>query len=349
LSSQARPTPCARWETRDDGSRQLPAQVTPADGGTVHTVPVADLRPAKSPRLHGVDTGHTQLLAESEAVLPPILVHRESMRVIDGMHRLCVAVLRNQPTIEVRFFDGDADEAFVAAVQANIRHGMPLTLADREAAAARIIVAFPERSDSWIAAITGLAARTVRGIRQRAEASIPEVTARVGRDGRVRPLNSADARRAASEAIAQDPDASLRHIARLTGISPATVRDVRERMRRGEDPVPAGQRGRSSRPERPPPNGGPEPGTTAPAPTTGRDHASLLGSLSRDPSLRFTEFGRNLLRWLYERTRGPRDAGDLLDRVPPHCAYLVAEVARGCADEWLEFAAQLERRLRSMD
>lgn len=349
MSSHVHPVPYAHSQTYGDGLRQPPAQVMPADEGTVHTVPVAHLRPAESPRLDGVDTGHARLLAESEAVLPPILVHRGSMRIIDGMHRLHATVLRNQPTIEVRFFDGDADEAFVAAVQENIRHGMPLTLADREAAAARIIAAFPERSDSWIAEITGLAARTIRGIRQRTGAGTPEVTARVGRDGRVRPLNSADARRAASEAIAQNPAASLREIARLTGISPATVRDVRERMRRGEDPVPAGQRGRSGDSERPPATGEPEPGTTASARAAGRDRTSLLTSLSRDPSLRFTEFGRKLLRWLYERTRGPQDAGDLLDRVPPHCAYLVAEVARGCADDWLEFAARLERRLRSIE
>jgi hypothetical protein len=63
------------------------------------------------------------------------------MRVIDGMHRLRAAQLRGDHGVEVKFFDGDADEAFIAAVRANITHGLPLTLADRKAAAQRILAA----------------------------------------------------------------------------------------------------------------------------------------------------------------------------------------------------------------
>ncbi|MEU2424153.1 hypothetical protein ABZ619_24550 [Streptomyces sp. NPDC007851] len=37
----------------------------------------------------------------------------------------------------------------------------------------------------------------------------------------------------------QEPEASLRHIARQAGISPATVADVRRRLQRGDDPVPS--------------------------------------------------------------------------------------------------------------
>jgi ParB-like chromosome segregation protein Spo0J len=319
-----------------------------ANDGVTWAVSVTSLRPADSPRLDGVDARHALVLAKSGTAFPPILVHRESMRVIDGMHRLRAAVLSNQQTIEVQFFDGDPNEAFVAAVQANILHGLPLTLADREAAATRIIAAYPERSDGSIAAVTGLAARTIAAIRQRTAANVSHITARIGRDGRVRPLSSADGRRAASHTIAKHPDASLRQIARMTGISPTTVRDVRERMRRGEDPVPAGQRNRHG--QRSPSasetehNGGAGAGQSA-----RRNRASLLETLSRDPSLRFTESGRNLLRWLIERARGPQDAGGIVDGVPPHCAYIVAEVARGCADEWSTFAAQLEQRLRAMD
>jgi hypothetical protein len=41
------------------------------------------------------------------------------------------------------FFDGDADAGFVEAVRANISHGLPLTVADRKAAAGRILGLYP--------------------------------------------------------------------------------------------------------------------------------------------------------------------------------------------------------------
>ncbi|MFC7729983.1 hypothetical protein [Actinomadura keratinilytica] len=70
-------------------------------------------------------------------MLPPILVHRRTMRVVDGMHRLRAARLQGRCEIGVRFVDGPDADVFVAAVRANIGHGLPLSLADREAAAAR--------------------------------------------------------------------------------------------------------------------------------------------------------------------------------------------------------------------
>src|SRR6267154_2609982 len=97
------------------------------------------LKPADSPRLDGLDSRHAQVLAEIEVRLPPILVRRSTMRVIDGMHRL------------------DA--------------------ARRQA---------PEQ---------GL-----------------HLARRIGRDGRFRPLSSAEGRRAASELFAAHPESSLRQI-----------------------------------------------------------------------------------------------------------------------------------------
>jgi hypothetical protein len=86
----------------------------------------------------GEDLSHARMLAEAEGDLPSVVLHRATMCVIDGMHRLRAAELRGDKTIAVRFFDGDDDAAFVLAVQANIAHGLPLSFADREAAAVRI-------------------------------------------------------------------------------------------------------------------------------------------------------------------------------------------------------------------
>lgn len=54
------------------------------------------------------------------------------MRVVDGMHRLRVAQLKGYETIEATFFGGGEDDAFIMTVTANMGHGQPLALADRE-------------------------------------------------------------------------------------------------------------------------------------------------------------------------------------------------------------------------
>ncbi|MFD0855024.1 hypothetical protein ACFQ07_22475, partial [Actinomadura adrarensis] len=141
-------------------------------------VPITEILPADSPRLDGVDETHARVLADAESELPPILVHRATMRVIDGMHRLRVARLKGQNTVAVRFFEGPEDLVFALAVEANIAHGKPLSLQDREAAAARIVREHPEWSDRVIAGTSGLSSKTVGAIRRRAGADLPQVQAR---------------------------------------------------------------------------------------------------------------------------------------------------------------------------
>lgn len=224
------------------GSQGLIAQGAgrPGRARQTVTIPVLSLRSGDSPRLEGEDRAHVARLAEAESPLPPILVERSSMRVIDGMHRLLAASLNGQETIEVEFFDGNSADAFLRAVQANVTHGLPLTLADRRAAAARILASHPHLSDRMIGQISGLGARTVAAIRRRSPDAATQVTTRVGKDGRVRPLSSVEGRKRAAAVLAERPDASLRQVAKHAGVSPATVRDVRRRLARGEGPVPAG-------------------------------------------------------------------------------------------------------------
>ena len=299
-------------------------------------MPVASLLPAHSPRQGGEDAEHTRMLASVDQQLPPIIVHRETMRVIDGSHRLGVALMRGDEMIEVRFFDGSEQEAFVLAVQTNIAHGLPLSLADRTRAAERIIASHPEWSDRAIASVTGLGARTVGNVRRRSLGGVDdEVRARTGRDGRVRPLDNAEGRLKASAIIQQRPGASLREVAREAGVSPSTVRDVRKRIERGEDPVPQMRRGRAD-------------GAAARSFGAGAVEAprlaSMLQGLQSDPSLRFTESGRTLLRWILSRAIRSNERLEVTMKVPPHCTYIVADVARACADEWLRLAAELEQR-----
>ena len=304
-----------------------------------HLVPVESLELADSPRLVGEDAAHISRLAQIDEPLPPIIVRRPTMRIVDGMHRLGAARLRGDRTIAVQFFDGSEAEAFVIAVNANVTHGLPLSRADREAAAGRIIGSHPHWSDRSIAAVTGLAATTVGAIRQRVCDQAGQPVARLGRDGRVRPLNAAIGRRLASQVIADRPDASLREIALAAGISPATARDVRIRMHRGDDPVP---------PRRPAAATAAQPVNPMRNPVE-RDRAAVLRDLRSDPSLRFAESGRDLLRWLSVHVVPADSWRGFVATTPSHCAYVVAALARGCAREWLDFATQLERRLAALE
>jgi ParB-like chromosome segregation protein Spo0J len=260
------------------------------------------------------------------------------MRVIDGMHRLRAARLRGDLTVEVQFFDGSEDEAFLAAVKANVMHGLPLTLADREAAAQRLLRSDSRRSDRLIADVTGLASGTIAALRRRA-AGTEEATARVGRDGRVRPLNIAEGRLRAQQKIASNPNASLREIARDAGISLATASDVRRRMSRGENPVPQNKHIARARPQLAASGNGKKPEEHNP------DIGSLLAPLRKDPALRYSDPGRTLLRCIEFHARGPQAIQSLVSVVPPHCRFTLARVIRRCADEWCSLARTFERSL----
>jgi hypothetical protein len=259
------------------------------------------------------------------------------MRVIDGMHRLSAARLAGAGTIRAEFIDTDERTAFLLAVQANTRRGLPLSLADREAAAGRILSWYPYWSDRAIAAIAGLAATTVGAIRKRSTVQSPQLNVRLGRDGRVRPVSALDGRRRAGEIIAARPDASLREVAIQAGISLGTAHNVRERMRRGSDSVPGS------------PGGGPRRPGDRPAGRRRRRGEPLPWQAARerlvkDPALRYAEAGRVLVRWLDARAIGAGDWRDVIDAIPSHWVETIINVAQSCGNEWHELAAALEQR-----
>lgn len=306
------------------------------------------LQPADSPRLNGEDPEHIRLLAESDDALPPILVHRDTMRVIDGMHRLRVAQLRGDTEIPVEWFDGSDVEAFARAVQVNVTHGLPLTLADREAAAVRLIESCDAWSDRAIAQMTGLSAPTVGRIRARSRPDQQSAApSRIGRDGRVRPLNSAAGRQRASELIEAEPNLSLREIAKRAGISMSTARDVRKRLNRGENPIPD-----KFLPDPDPASAtdsGSSPGlrtlSLAQPPIEG-SYISNLDSLQKDPSVRLSGDGRFLLRWLSLHAISGEKRAKLIRSLPAHSKVRIAGMAKYCSRWWAEFADDLEQQGR---
>ncbi|MFF6786380.1 helix-turn-helix domain-containing protein [Streptomyces sp. NPDC012510] len=324
------------------------ARIPTAVAAPPQSVPMAALKPSDSPRAQRQDESHVRKLAACEQDFEPILVHRPTMRVIDGMHRLAAARLRGHREIAVRFFDGGEADAYVLSVQLNLCHGLPLTRAERRLAAARILVSHPHWSDRAIAERTGLSDKTVGKLRRCASAEIPHSHTRVGRDGSVRPLNSAEGRRLVAALLAADPGASLRELARKSGLSTGTVRDVRDRLSRGQDPVPERQHEvvklaatlpRALRRQRP--NGRRQ--HDDPLCTPG---GAALRKLANDPSLKATEPGRLLLRALFTTDFTPGQWEQIVAALPERWTPHIRVLAARRAEEWNALADALARSSR---
>lgn len=306
-------------------------------------IPIASLSMVDSPRIAGESAEHVQLLAAAEGDLPPIIVHRSTMNVVDGRHRVAAAKERGDELIEACFFEGDQAEAFVLAVTSNIAHGLPLSLQERTAAALRIIKTHPNWSDRGIAKLAGISARTVADLRVRPCDPAAQTLSRRGRDGRARPVNGTEGRMVAAEIIARQPDLSLRQVARLAGISPETVRDVRRRLQQGESPVP--DRGRRNK------SGGQREenvksqiaalshlNTTAPA-TASR--SSLVRQLESDPEFRGSARCNTLLRLLLAHSAEGESWRRLIDSIPAHHSDTIAKLALETSRIWQDLAERI--------
>lgn len=359
-------------------ARNLPAAgQRDSEPAPVVMLALSSLSVTDSPRISGESEEHVHVLAEAQAQLPPIIVHRATMRVIDGAHRLRAAKLRGDQEIAARFFSGSEADAFVLAVKSNIKHGLPLSLTERVAAAERIIQSHPQWSDRMISSVTGLASRTIADVRTRQTGDAVQVTARIGQDGRIRPVDGARGRVLASQILSGNPELSLRQVAHAAGISPETVRDVRNRLRRGEGPVPSrydrnrpepgSQPARQEpRPERPPLNPERPPPTAEHPPVkperpqlvnnaaagssraSGGGATAVMERLRADPALRLTETGRILLRLLHAHLVETDQWDRIVENVPAHCGGIIAQLARECAQLWEEFADQVERNVMNV-
>ncbi|KJK46994.1 hypothetical protein UK23_21620 [Lentzea aerocolonigenes] len=280
-------------------------------------------------RIGGENPAHVhRLLRVSEQELPPVVVHRGTMSVVDGRHRLHAARLRGASHITAKVLDCDEVDAFVFALLANRSSTtLPLARADLRAAAEHLLRHRPQWSDRRVAAITGVATRTIARLRTLLG---DQSGARVGRDGRTRPTDSVRRRELVRELLLDQPHLSLREVARSTGVSPETVRAVRAGLR-SEQGLPVVSRART--------------GTAGPA---GRaiepmDCADLLGRLRNDPALRSSQRGRALLRLLHLQVELRASWAEIADHLPAHCHDSLAAFARQNAMSWRGLAEVLER------
>jgi hypothetical protein len=148
-----------------------------------------------------------------------------------------------------------------------------------------------------------------------------------------------------AELLEQMPSASLRAIARAAGVSPGTVRNVRDRLTRGDfrgSPTTGNDNDALSR------SAHGQQSTTGVVADKPVDATALLAILSRDPALRMNESGRELLRWLHARTVRFDDSAMIATSVPDHCLSHFIDLARHCSGTWADIAHDLQQRNESM-
>jgi hypothetical protein len=282
------------------------------------TLDVDSVVVTESFRSGGVCPEQVARFAELRGEWPAILVRRSDSTLIDGAHRLAAARRLGMTSIEVEFFEGSEHDGFVEFVRRNVSQGLALTLGERKRAAILVLRTHPAWSDRRVGELCVMSPKTVGRLR----ANIgqvegrPAVTARLGRDNRLRPFRQGSVRARVADALREQPDASLRTIAAVVGVSPETVRLVKLNL--------------ADAPESP---------TLAQAPAT----ATTTASWQVDSALASTQSGGDFLAWFEQTAVGDGDA-DRADSVPISRVYVVADEARRRADAWMRFARSLESR-----
>ena len=299
------------------------------NASAVVSVALDDLFIGECVRSSGVDESHVNLLVNVGDQLPPILVQAGSMRVIDGAHRVRAARLSGKSRIDVQLLDIDDTEAFTVSITANVRHGLPLSLADRKQAAVRLAHLRPTLSDRAIGRTCGLTGKTVAALRARHSDTQNQALSRIGLDGRVRPTDSADRRQTARRLIMEAPTSSLRDIATEAGLSPNTVRKIRNDLKVSSRQNADFLVGNSS-------------SHLAGEVSALSTAVDILVGLQRDPSLRYQEDGRDLLRRLLLVKKVIDQIQEVVDSVPDHCLPSLAAVARIYGQRWLDLAGAFE-------
>ncbi|MFF7871175.1 hypothetical protein ACFZCT_32690 [Streptomyces qaidamensis] len=162
------------------------------------------------------------------------------------------------------------------------------------------------------------------------------------------PLAAGEGRSRALMYLAAHPDASAQEVARAAHVSLTTAKDARRRAR-------AVQEGPQTTVQ---PNDGPVREREAGRPAIEKrpralpvcaDPSLAVRRLRADPSLRFTEVGRKLLRTLDPSAPQPHDWAAMASSLPTHCAPLIAELARHHAESWRLLAESLTERMNSRD
>jgi hypothetical protein len=286
----------------------------------VTAVEVCMLRLGPKLRLGRVRRDHLDVLVRTGGNWPPILVRRHDNTIIDGYYRLLAAQRLGLSHMNCLYFDGSPAMAFLEAVRLNSQNGLPLSLRERHAAAQHILTVFPDWSDRRVSELCGLSPGTIG--RQRAGGTRSpdqneQLNARRGRDGKCYPADPQAARARILAALRDDPVASLRHIARVAGASPATVKVVKTAL---------------------------TPQSARTPPTEHSNHPPSFvfhENASSDLALVSTSAGESFAKW-FDQTRIASEWRSLIEGIPISRVYEIADEARRRALAWNEFASALE-------
>jgi len=303
----------------------------------VHSPAAVDLRLSSLPVGHpwrpdGISDAHVAQLASVHSGWTPILVNRRDMTVVDGAHRVAAARRLGAHSIVAEWFDGTMLDAFHEFVVRNTRGGLPLSAQDREAGVVRALAAEASWSDRRIAQLCGVSPKMVARLRCDRTSTDGECVKRVGRDGRARPVRAGAMRQQISDALEQDPDASLRTIAARLGVSPETVRSVRKELDGHSRGI--GTDEAFSFHER---------DITADYFTShfGRQQAAPW---REDNAFQATSEGESFVEWFEAKAVAP--GLHHVEDVPLSRVYEIADEARHRAAFWTKFADSLEMRTR---
>ena len=250
---------------------------------------------------------------------------------------MLAARMLNRATVPVRYFEGTHEEAFVEAVKANVTHGKPLTLAEREAAARKLLGMHNDWSNRLVGDVCGLSDKTVGRLRK-TTAELPQLSVRMGRDGRHRPIDSNPLRKQIATVLRAKPDASPEEVARNLSTSASTVRDVRRRIQTGRSPT------RSTRVVSVETSG-------RTAPQRDGDRRAIRASVDweADSAIRSLPRGNELVEWLQRTRIRPDHWEGLVAEIPLGRIQQLIEEAESRSLEWTRFAAALEARARALN
>jgi ParB-like chromosome segregation protein Spo0J len=282
---------------------------------------LADLEVGYTPRQARLDEAHVTALAEVLEQLPPVIVDKQTMAVIDGAHRIEAFRRAKRTHIRALLFTGDETEAIALSIGNNVRHGKPLTSSERQEAARTLLKRCPDRSDRWIGVICGLSHSTVAQVRHTSESA--EAGIRVGRDGRRRPVDPMPGQAAVARVLAEEPDVSIRQAAGAAGVARSTAQRVASQVRN--------RAGAASLNRFEPPLAPAHPGP----------------ALAADQAFSSSPERVEIAFWLAKTSVSPDDLHTYLEVVPLGRIYEVVDECRRRARTWADMADGLERQARA--
>jgi hypothetical protein len=294
-----------------------------ATGGALSCAPdigradVKKLKVGNTVRGAADDLDHIRSLAEDRCEWAPILVRGSDGVIVDGVYRYRAALARGDKSLDVEYFEGDDSELFIESVRRNVRHGKPLTLAEKRSAAVRILVLRPGWSDRWIAEMCALSPKTVSALRRRSGQAVVAVDRRLGRDGRTRRLQRAPKAPVVSRVDGGGGD-------RPGGVETCPVTPIplrRHQPRQSKD------------------------GGLAPSLGCAPARRAPEGSASSDMACLSAEDGEKFCAWFDRGQLVEDDIYRFVTTVPLSRVYAIADEARRRSQLWLAFAEQLERRV----